>query len=89
MSQKKPMVEFAQKVVKPLKPKTFQKKAYCTTFNSERKAFDLLVIHVNIEMMETKIEIIKLKTDNPAVALMEVNKKNAEDFFKEGRKHGK
>lgn len=69
-------------VVSPYKSNGRSSKAFSFAFNDERKLYDLFVVTIDLETMESSVEVEKLRVDSEARAIMEVQKRNTEAVFK-------
>lgn len=61
-------------------PKTIE--AFTFVFNEDRKLYDLLVVTIDTRTLETSIEVEKLRVDSEARAIMEVQKRNSDNYIK-------
>lgn len=99
MSNKRPKVNFGapKKVDKTEEPQynientdnkepNFTKKAYLPVYNEKRKAYDMLVINVDTELLLTEITVEEMRFDSEMRAMMELTKRYTDDFIKKGKK---
>lgn len=90
---KRPKVNFGVKPVDKTEEKQYNSeeeanythKAYLPVYNEERKAYDLLTIHVDIKSHATQVELEEMRFDSPMRAMMELQKRHANDYIKGGK----
>lgn len=61
-------------------PKTIE--AFTFIFNEERKLYDLLIVTIDTKNLESSVEVEKLRVDSEARAIMEVQKRNSDNYIK-------
>lgn len=61
-------------------PKSIE--SYTFIFNDQRKLYDLLIVTIDTRTLESSVEVENLKVDSEARAIMEVQKRNSDNYIK-------
>jgi hypothetical protein len=61
-------------------------KSYSFAYNSERKAYDMMIVSIDLPTLEMTLEIEKLRVDSEARAMLELQKRYSEDLMKRVRR---
>lgn len=56
--------------------------AFTFLFNEDRKLYDLLIVTIDTKTLESSVEVEKLRVDSEARAIMEVQKRNSDNYIK-------